>query len=90
MYGNCIIFVSQTVIRMKKIRIKGREPKTTLLLPRKNFLVGMGSVLNIRGQYFDYSTSKSGREADTRALKSDWEMIGKDICDAKNRFSKSI
>ncbi|AZI68266.1 hypothetical protein EIB71_02410 [Kaistella daneshvariae] len=70
--------------------MKAREPKTTILFPRKNFLVGMGSILNIRGQYFDYSLSKSGREADGRALKSDWEMIGKDICDAKNRFSKSL
>ncbi len=75
---------------MKKIKIKAREPKTTFLLPRKNFLVGIGSVLNIRGQYFDYDTSSSGREADARALKSDWEMIGKDLFDGKNNFTKSF
>lgn len=75
---------------MKKIKIRARAPKTTFLLPRKNFLVGMGSVLNIRGFYFEYETSSSGREADTRALRSDWEMIGKDLSAAKKNFTKSF
>lgn len=33
--------------------------KTDFLLPKNNFFVGLGSVLNIAGSYFDYNYSKS-------------------------------
>ena len=32
--------------------------KTDFLLPKNNFFVGLGSVLNIAGSYFDYNYSK--------------------------------
>ncbi len=49
------------------------------LLPRNNFFVGMGSVLNLGGNYFEYNTSKSDIEADKKALSSDWQNVGNDI-----------
>ncbi len=56
-----------------------RRYKSNLLFPRTNFLVGMGSVFNISGNYFRFNYSKSSEEADLKALESDWGVIGEDI-----------
>lgn len=63
---------------MKK-PIKNKRSKTFYLLPRMNFLTGLGSVLNIQGNYFSYNTSLSGAEADGKAIAADWESVGEDI-----------
>lgn len=44
-----------------------------------SFLMGMGSVLNISGNYFPFSEASSPEEADLRAIASDWGVIGNDI-----------
>lgn len=62
--------------------------RTNFLSPKNNFLVGLGSVLNIAGSYFDYNYSKSGAEADRKALISDWMNVGEDIKSAKKAFEK--
>ncbi|MEN5132364.1 hypothetical protein [Elizabethkingia anophelis] len=53
--------------------------KTTFLLPKNNFLIGIGSILNIFGVFFSYNYSKSPEEADKRAITCDWKMVGKDF-----------
>lgn len=68
---------------MKKRRAKYR---TDFLLPKNNFIIGLGSVLNIRGSYFEYNYSKSEKEADLKALYSDWKNIGDDFKEAENNF----
>ena len=74
--------------KIKHMRTKKFKTRTDFLLPRNNFLVGMGSVLNIAGKYFDYKYSRTGLEADAKALRSDWEMVGNDLRDAKQGFEK--
>lgn len=46
------------------------------------FLLGAASVLDIGGTLIEYNTSKSELEADTKAIRSDWQMVGQDICKA--------
>jgi len=75
---------------MKKIRVQAKAPKTTSLLPHKSFIVGMGSIFNLRGQYFDYNKSDSSLKADSKALQSDWEMTGEDLRKAQRNFQKSL
>lgn len=41
--------------------------------------VGMGSVLNLMGNYFEYNYSKSDFAADNKALISDWLNVGNDF-----------
>ena len=53
--------------------------KTDFLLPNNNFVRGWGSVLNLLGSYFEYNYSNSSKEADLKALESDWQNIGEDI-----------
>lgn len=71
------------MITMKKRNIKYR---TDYLLPKNNFWVGMGSILNLAGSYFDYNYSKTGKEADFKAIMSDWENVGDDIRKSKEKF----
>ena len=62
--------------------------RTTFLLPKNNFWVGFGSVLNIAGSYFDYNYSNSDVDADKKALFSDWFMVGEDFKKSKEKFEK--
>jgi hypothetical protein len=39
----------------------------------------MGSAMNIAGNYFEYNTSNSPKEADCQAILMDWKIIGEDI-----------
>ena len=55
------------------------------LFPKITFWTGFSSVLSIFGNQNKFNTSKSGQEADYKALKSDWEMIGQDIQYAMNK-----
>lgn len=67
---------------------KDKISKTDFLLPKNNFLVGLGSILNIAGSYFDYNTSKTSEEADLKALISDWLNVGNDLKNSKRKFEK--
>ncbi len=49
------------------------------LFSSPKFISGMGSVLNIAGNYFPYNYSQSAEEADRKAIQSDWLMVGQDF-----------
>ena len=58
---------------------KKKSLRTLFLCTDNNFIIGMGSVLNVAGNYFEFATSRDALSADLKALASDWEMIGNDI-----------
>jgi len=55
------------------------DKRTDFLFPKRRFWTGFSNVLSIFGEPNKFNTSKSGEEADYKALKSDWEMVGQDI-----------
>lgn len=63
--------------------------RTDFLTPTSTFVIGMGTVLNLAGNYFVYNTSGSSEEADLNAIASDWQMVGKDIQQAIQRSGSS-
>jgi len=63
------------------------EFKTDFLTPSSGFLVGAGSVLNIGGNYFFYNYSSTPQEADGRAIRCDWHVVGQDITRAMRQSS---
>lgn len=69
---------------MKKLK----NYRSDYLFADSGFLIGVGSVINLAGSYFSYSTSSTETEADYRALESDWGMVGQDIRKALVRNSK--
>jgi len=50
-----------------------------------SFFDGMGS-LNLWGGNFRYDKFSSPDEADYKAIKSDWDMVGSDMKNAINRY----
>jgi hypothetical protein len=61
--------------------------KTDFLFSNPTFVGGIGSAFNIGGNYYKFNGSRSGREADARAIASDWAVIHQDI---KVSFSDAI
>lgn len=55
------------------------DNRTDFLFPKRSFWTGFSSVLSFFGDSNMFNTSKLGEEADYKALKSDWNMIGEDI-----------
>ena len=46
------------------------------LAPTSTFIIGMGSVLNIAGNYSQYNFSSTPEEVDRLAIENDWAMVG--------------
>lgn len=59
---------------------------TDFLFAKQSFVRGMASIANINGDML-FNESSSPTEADTKAIASDWLMIGKDIREAINEYS---
>ena len=75
-------------LNQKEMNKKKANYRTDFLLPKNNFLVGLGSVLNIAGAYFNYNYSKSEKDADYKAMYSDWKNVGEDFKVSKEKFEK--
>lgn len=56
-----------------------KENRSDFLFSEPNFWAGLGSVLNISGNYYLYNYSDSDEEADLKALESDWEIVSQDL-----------
>jgi len=69
---------------------KSKKYRSDFLFPTPSFLVGIGSVLNIAGNYFSFNYSSNDREADTKAILSDWRVVGEDIVVAETEIGKTI
>lgn len=67
---------------------KVKRYRTDFLFSLPSFLVGAGSVLNIAGNYFDFSSSD--KDADAKALLSDWGVVGQDIQQAFEELEKEL
>ena len=50
--------------------------KTDFLCTTSTFLMGFGSVVNLKGDLYDYNTSN---DPDKLAVAQDWKMVGQDI-----------
>ena len=70
---------------MNEIKVKY---KTDFLFSKCTFWRGVGSVLNVPGNFYEFNTSNTSEEADNKALISDWENVGKDIKDAQKKIEK--
>lgn len=61
--------------------------KTDFLFTQPSFRSGFASVIDIEGKVF-YNDSENERVADCRALRSDWEMVGKDLRKAIDNYAR--
>ncbi|MEZ5006960.1 MAG: hypothetical protein R2753_02280 [Chitinophagales bacterium] len=59
---------------------------TDYLFSKSSFLDGLGSIFNISGNYYNFNYSKTEEEADSKAIKNDWGVVGDDIREAQNKL----
>ncbi len=69
-------------ITKNRSRRKPSRMRTDFLFATPTFLSGVASVFDLFGSLDWYNHSRTGKEADTEALYSDYRMIGQDIEDA--------
>jgi hypothetical protein len=62
-----------------------KRSKTHRLYVIPSFFLGIGSILNLFGSYYDYYAADSVDQANAEAIKSDWEMVGQDMTFAVGR-----
>jgi hypothetical protein len=56
------------------------------LFATPSFVSGASRLLDWHCFYDKYNDSRTEREADYKALLSDWYVVGRDICTALNEF----
>ncbi len=54
----------------------------------RSFINGMGSVINMYGHSIGRTHHISPNQADSHAIRNDWEQVGNDIRTAINSFSE--
>lgn len=52
----------------------------------RHFLIGMGSVLNLLGNYYRIKYSKHDPDAVRKNLENAWKSVGNEIENARKRF----
>jgi hypothetical protein len=55
--------------------------RTDFLFPNSSFLIGLGSIINVSGNYYFYNVSENEKEADIRAIESDCNLVKQDMFD---------
>lgn len=53
-----------------------------------SFISGYAMALDIRAVSLKFNESKTAEEADEKALKSDWEVVGLDIQQAMKQYEQ--
>jgi len=56
--------------------------RTDFLAPSGSLVIGAGTIFNLGGDSFMVNGSRSAAEADARALRCDWSIVGRDISSA--------
>lgn len=67
--------------------IKIKRYKTNILFIKPSVLHGIGSLLNITGNYFEFNYSNSGEETDRKAIENDWGVVGDDIRNVSGKLN---
>lgn len=62
--------------------------ETEFLFARPSFIEGFARIVDFGNTLNIYNDSKTVNEADLKALKSDFKMIGKDIASAVKVYDK--
>jgi hypothetical protein len=65
------------------IKLATRPPDTLTmsdyLFAQPSFLSGVGRLADLGGVFDDYNTSETVEQAETRAMRADWQDVGSDI-----------
>ena len=62
---------------------------TDFLFARDGFITGVASILDLGATLSEFNYSRTPREADAIALRSDWQAVGDSIRFAMREFNDS-
>ena len=87
--NECLPSLDLTAAHMERLytEVMGQQ-HTDFLVPTSSFLLGMATLGNLSGGFFEYNSSSTTEEADRRAMRSDFSMVGQDIRGAINQVKK--
>lgn len=60
--------------------------KSDFLTSDPSFVSGVARLFDWAGLYDAYNQSRTGQEADAKAMFSDWRIVGQDLADAMAEF----
>jgi hypothetical protein len=63
---------------------------TFVLFPRRTFIEGVGTLIDVVGSSIVYNISTSPSAADGRAIAADWHAVGGDLRSAYQEYEKSL
>lgn len=63
---------------------------SSYLFSTPSFIEGVGRLLDFGSTLNNYNYSKSGKEADYKAISSDWRAVGNDMREVMEREIKTI
>ena len=64
--------------------------KNFRLFATPSFLTGAARLVDLGGVFDKYNSSASEEEADSRALASDWSVVGDDLRKAMDQMEREI
>jgi hypothetical protein len=64
--------------------------KNFKLFATPSFLTGAARLVDIGGVFDKYNSSRSEEEADSRALASDWSVVGDDLRKVMTQMEREI
>ena len=67
---------------LDQFSITQKRFRTDYLFPTPSFFKGFGSVINLFGSKIIHVTSENENDADSIALRNDFNMVGQDIFDS--------
>ena len=67
-----------------------RSIQSDYLFAQPTFISGLARLLDLSGTYDRYNISPTDREADYKALLSDWYAVGQDIADSMSIFAANV
>ena len=65
-----------------------RKVKSDFLFAQPSFASGAARILDLWGQFDVYNVSPTTADADTKAIASDWIIVGQDILDAVEQYNE--
>lgn len=68
----------------------GGEHRANCPYAQTSFWDGVASLFSFGGRASHYNYSRSDREADSRAIQSDWQFVGQDIRNATRVFEDTL
>lgn len=63
------------------------EFETGFLYSTSNYLTGAATILNLSGCFYEYNSSETEAEADYKAIRNDFNVVGQDLAKI---FTKTI